>query len=162
MIKQGKVRALGVTSAVRVASLSDVAPIAGWRSGFEAVAWQCWSRPRTRRGRSSIRFTGAEGRSGATGINSGSAARHDPDRGAPDTLSDTSRPRSCAGVRGEIRRLGRVDLKHLPDDWSDHDRYRRAYPHADPRMDRHVATGRRPLRVRRPKPARIHFSTRRS
>ena len=41
MIKQGKVRALGVTSAVRVASLPDVAPIAEVGvPGFEAVAWQ--------------------------------------------------------------------------------------------------------------------------
>jgi len=41
MIKQGKVRALGVSSAVRVASLPDVAPIAEVGvPGFEAVAWQ--------------------------------------------------------------------------------------------------------------------------
>lgn len=41
MIKQGKVRALGVTSAVRVPSLPDVAPIAEVGvPGFEAVAWQ--------------------------------------------------------------------------------------------------------------------------
>ena len=41
MIKDGKVRALGVSSAVRVASLPDVAPIAEVGvPGFEAVAWQ--------------------------------------------------------------------------------------------------------------------------
>jgi tripartite-type tricarboxylate transporter receptor subunit TctC len=41
MIKEGKVRALGVSSAVRVASLPDVAPIAEVGvPGFEAVAWQ--------------------------------------------------------------------------------------------------------------------------
>jgi tripartite-type tricarboxylate transporter receptor subunit TctC len=41
MIKAGKVRALGVSSAVRVASLPDVAPIAEVGvPGFEAVAWQ--------------------------------------------------------------------------------------------------------------------------
>ena len=41
MIKQGKVRALGVSSAVRVPSLPDVAPIAEVGvPGFEAVAWQ--------------------------------------------------------------------------------------------------------------------------
>ena len=41
MIKEGKVRALGVSSAVRVASLPDVAPIAKVGvPGFEAVAWQ--------------------------------------------------------------------------------------------------------------------------
>jgi len=41
MIKEGKVRALGVSSAVRVASLPDVAPIAELGvPGFEAVAWQ--------------------------------------------------------------------------------------------------------------------------
>jgi hypothetical protein len=41
MIKGGKVRALGVSSAVRVASLPDVAPIAEVGvPGFEAVAWQ--------------------------------------------------------------------------------------------------------------------------
>jgi tripartite-type tricarboxylate transporter receptor subunit TctC len=41
MIKEGKVRALGVSSAVRVPSLPDVAPIAEVGvPGFEAVAWQ--------------------------------------------------------------------------------------------------------------------------
>ena len=41
MIKDGKVRALGVSSAVRVASLPDVAPIAEVGvPGFDAVAWQ--------------------------------------------------------------------------------------------------------------------------
>ena len=41
MIKEGKARALGVSSAVRVASLPDVAPIAEVGvPGFEAVAWQ--------------------------------------------------------------------------------------------------------------------------
>ena len=41
IIKQGKVRALGVSSAVRVPSLPDVAPIAEVGvPGFEAVAWQ--------------------------------------------------------------------------------------------------------------------------
>jgi tripartite-type tricarboxylate transporter receptor subunit TctC len=41
MIKEGKVRALGVSSAVHVASLPDVAPIAEVGvPGFEAVAWQ--------------------------------------------------------------------------------------------------------------------------
>ncbi len=41
LIKEGKVRALGVSSAVRVASLPDVAPIAEVGvPGFEAVAWQ--------------------------------------------------------------------------------------------------------------------------
>lgn len=41
MIKEGKVRALGVSSVVRVASLPDVAPIAEVGvPGFEAVAWQ--------------------------------------------------------------------------------------------------------------------------
>jgi tripartite-type tricarboxylate transporter receptor subunit TctC len=41
MIKEGKVRALGVSSAVRVASLPNVAPIAEVGvPGFEAVAWQ--------------------------------------------------------------------------------------------------------------------------
>jgi tripartite-type tricarboxylate transporter receptor subunit TctC len=46
MIKDGKVRALGVSSAVRVASLPDVAPIAEVGvPGFEAVAWQMLAAP---------------------------------------------------------------------------------------------------------------------
>ncbi len=41
MIKQGRVRALGVSSRVRVASLPDVPPLAeAGVPGFEAVAWQ--------------------------------------------------------------------------------------------------------------------------
>jgi len=40
MIKDGRVRALGVSSANQVASLPDVPPIAATVPGFEAVAWQ--------------------------------------------------------------------------------------------------------------------------
>ena len=40
MIKEGKVRALGVSSAIRVASLPDVPPVSTAVPGFEAVAWQ--------------------------------------------------------------------------------------------------------------------------
>ena len=40
MIKDGRVRALGVSSAIRVPSLPDVPPIEATVPGFEAVAWQ--------------------------------------------------------------------------------------------------------------------------
>ena len=40
MIKDGRVRAIGVSSAIRVTALPDVPPIEAAVPGFEAVAWQ--------------------------------------------------------------------------------------------------------------------------
>ncbi|HXZ21306.1 MAG TPA: tripartite tricarboxylate transporter substrate binding protein [Pseudolabrys sp.] len=40
LIREGRVRALGVSSATRVAELPDVPPVADAVPGFEAVAWQ--------------------------------------------------------------------------------------------------------------------------
>jgi tripartite-type tricarboxylate transporter receptor subunit TctC len=40
LIKAGKVRALGVSSAVRIPELPDVPPVGDAVKGFEAVAWQ--------------------------------------------------------------------------------------------------------------------------
>jgi tripartite-type tricarboxylate transporter receptor subunit TctC len=45
MIKDGRIRALGVSSAIRVPSLPDVPPIEATVPGFEAVAWQMVAAP---------------------------------------------------------------------------------------------------------------------
>ena len=45
LIKAGKIRALGVSSAVRIPELPDVPPVGDAVKGFEAVAWQMLAAP---------------------------------------------------------------------------------------------------------------------
>ncbi len=45
LIKVGKIRALGVSSSVRIPELSDVPPVGDAVKGFEAVAWQMLAAP---------------------------------------------------------------------------------------------------------------------
>jgi tripartite-type tricarboxylate transporter receptor subunit TctC len=45
LIKAGKVRAIGVSSATKIPELPDVPPVGDTVAGFEAVAWQMLAAP---------------------------------------------------------------------------------------------------------------------